>query len=1110
MAIARPKAPPRRAQRQAARQPVPQDIETRFLREQEQVERRATTPEPAAPTAAAPPPTRSRIKPEWKPDFTSNTPFAGMPADWTGIKPTDPSQFIDTSIAIRPDILLDRLRKAGAPLATQLKFIRQHPEVRGSIVPSVQSVFKELTAFNRLTGKPKFDEAKRLGLVPHDAPFIIGIKFEDRRFLSTKAKEKLRQDSPALFTILQTKGFAALQAAIKSKRTEAAGVQAAAKIRAKREQRGRLATEQERAKFLAANIKLSTGEFITKQDFAALTPGQQVVVRKIGVDAFNKRLDQINRRLGKFRSSAGGVVGVDLVQALWGSLSKGEKQKLAEGQTTVNFALKGDPIVEDIGLAFGKDALKKAKLDLALQASRGQVGPPRDVRRPKAKLEIGPAPVAELRPLSARDDARRLRGEMKPIKVQKPSAATIAAQIGLSLIPGVVPFQKVKEYRKDGFTTKEIAEIVGWSALDLLTIIPILGGVAAGARAARGLGAAARARAVAGAAKQVAIAEVKAPYTVIRHPLRTLKTLADPIETIFRPSRVPLVATEIRTSTVRIPVKSFGNVDEALRLRDAATLRAIKGENVTAQLGTTKLSLTRTSLQKVAGPVAVHTSPDIRPFLEGATIKTGREGGLFVSPNVHTRFAAASAFGDMPTDGIKGALLIRDPKVLQGLATSGKTFKQTVEIEAKLKPGLKLGKASQLLFTRDAAGDKVVLAVFGEPFKAAEIARLKLVGTADIVKQLFIDPAKVGKVAKANIVSYDEVLDLRKRGQKLLTKAKRARAAGKAEEAARLTTEAAGLERRAARIAERISGVQGRLALAASNTQPTGPLERLDRQAGAKRTGAAVRRVPAVVLSSRVLAATSRVTVSRPDAPAVIRLAGLPTRGRTVREARRATVEAARAARAARIPLAPRAARATAPARPAKALRPTTAPTPARPVTKEPTRAVPPATGIVKGGEPVPPRPSGVKRKKKRLTKKQREGAVAWRQGIVFVVVIPPFATRDDVRFFRKLPAGVKLAPNARTAAETIQTITGKPPSKDIKVRLGFATATIRQPSREPGKAGAITFTTERRRSAPAEPAAPRSTLVSRRRGRIFVTATPRGGRMLSRRPVPGARVSRR
>ncbi len=333
-------------------------------------------------------------------------------------------------------------------------------------------------------------------------------------------------------------------------------------------------------------------------------------------------------------------------------------------------------------------------------------------------------------------------------------------------------------------------------ALDLGFFLPMVGRVSHLARAGQTLPE---------IAKDIAVLTAKAPFSAVRHPIRTARSTVDPIEQLARPSRLPVATAEIRGTTVRIPVDEVGSEAAAKELRDIVTSAAVRGEHPIAHVGENTVELATTGIQRVGGPVAVHTTPDIRPFLQGFTVKEGREGGMFFAPNLHSRYTLSSAFGDVPEAGARGAIMIRDPEVLAKLESSRKTFKGTAEIESVLPADAKVKAPDQLLFMRDQAGDKITLAVVGKPYTATEKLRLMLIGTRDTVTSIFKKPVKVGKVKEA-AKAHDEMVGAVKEAEKAKGGARAAQQAGDEVEAARLTKEAERHTRAAERAAERVGG----------------------------------------------------------------------------------------------------------------------------------------------------------------------------------------------------------------------------------------------------------------------------------------------------------------
>lgn len=314
-------------------------------------------------------------------------------------------------------------------------------------------------------------------------------------------------------------------------------------------------------------------------------------------------------------------------------------------------------------------------------------------------------------------------------------------------------------------------------ALDVLTFVPYVGAVSAGVRAGKPIVA---------AVGRAALAEAKAPITALAHPVATVKTMIYPVETVLRPSKVPLTALEIRTGTVRLPVKDIGSARDAMEARDIITKAAIMGDKPAIEIAGKNIELSKIALQQKVSPAAIHTTQDISPFLTGVEVQAGREGGLFVSPSLHTRFTSASAFGDITPGGVPGAIIIRDEAVLARLQPSGKIYRGTAEIEQVIGAGTKLPPPSQILMTRDVSGNKLTLAIIGKPLSRAEIARLKFIGSADLIRDIFRPAAKItGK----GIDELDELAGLADEVRSLEKSLSSAQKAGDMAEVRRITAD---------------------------------------------------------------------------------------------------------------------------------------------------------------------------------------------------------------------------------------------------------------------------------------------------------------------------------
>ena len=104
-------------------------------------------------------------------------------------------------------------------------------------------------------------------------------------------------------------------------------------------------------------------------------------------------------------------------------------------------------------------------------------------------------------------------------------------------------------------------------------------------------------------------------------------------------------------------------------------------------------------------------------------------------------------------------------------------------------------------------------------------------------------------------------------------------------------------------------------------------------------------------------------------------------------------------------------------------------------------------TGIKgKGGGGYLP---GSKKSVDDLTPAEKKGAIAWKQGIGWWIIYPPYKSINSF-FSIKAPEGISTAPDMKSAFDTIQKTSGKVPEKLSFDRLGIVSATITRPPDNP------------------------------------------------------------
>lgn len=360
----------------------------------------------------------------------------------------------------------------------------------------------------------------------------------------------------------------------------------------------------------------------------------------------------------------------------------------------------------------------------------------------------------------------RLGEGTKSYATPKLTTAQIASAIALSMVP---VYGTIRTWGSQGTAGKALG-----IASDVLWIIPFVGGISSGVRlttAGRSIGKAAQARAIAKATKNMVIAEVKAPVTVILHPIRTGKAALEPIETMLRPSKLPLAGMEMRYNTQRIPI--VGTAADAVA--DTAVVRTKIVNSMIARTGKTATGkyITATAEMPEAlrriGPAAMSGTPDVRPFLNGAVI----DKDLYVAPTLSTRFVWATSKGERPVIGaltknpFQGALLIRDEKILAQITEGQESYIHMAELEARLKIGsIDLPKPSQILMSRDLDGNPFRILVIGKKFSKVEIAQFKVVGSADTLRTIFKPSIQYSRTTNASIAKLgkleDELADLQR------------------------------------------------------------------------------------------------------------------------------------------------------------------------------------------------------------------------------------------------------------------------------------------------------------------------------------------------------------
>jgi hypothetical protein len=819
----------------------------------------------------------------------------------------------------------------GKSVSELLEYARDNPDAfRGANAGRLQDIIdRQVGAVSRLSGEDQFDAYVRLGIIEKDSQYVKPEKgsgswayipkseldkVTTEKTRLTTDNDRIQSDSKWLqsSTIIGSspstgelllKGVDGQQRWIKSNvdtakaYAEAINIQENGETLAQAISRG-VSPDLLKIVYSASDVDIAVKDSSDIKKYADWTP-EELVGGKVTKD-------------GTYIPSPWGYKGGDKFVALpiWA------KDKVAQAQLQAVNSLQSylTPDKKGFDVTAAVKAGKEAELRL-LGATVNDID--QSKKNIETRMNTPPTPAGA----TTKTGVYAKPTNVEPLTPDSSGNRALAGTIGgvaLDMLPVV---GSVREYQRASADGKWTPAEVGWFAAsvgaDVLTLSLVGAGAGMAARGAVGLGRWARVAAATRALGTATLAEITAPVEMIRHPVRTVKDIAKLGETLVRPSKIPLAATEVSTATVRLPVKAFRSPEEAMKVRDVGTLAAIREGKFSSQVGDVTLDLSPATIQRVGNPVAIHATPDYRPFLEGLTIQAGREGGLFVAPNLHTRFTMASAFGDMPKStqtGTRGAVIIRDQAILDKLGGSGKVYNGTVEVEALLKAGLDLPKPSQILFTRAPAadvtellkeasilrqegkiedalalerkakalktqGDKIALLIIGKPFTAKEISELKIAGALDNIKDIITPPAKLsGK----GINAYDELNDVRRGASGAILEAQKLRKAGKIEDAIAAEKRADELLSRASRMANRIgsptSGIGGSLRVALISTNDRTPLTRLSSAQGTRSS--------TVDLSDRQLRTVSEIYNNRQLGRRAERVAGVISRDIAQRETR--------------------------------------------------------------------------------------------------------------------------------------------------------------------------------------------------------------------------------
>ncbi len=395
------------------------------------------------------------------------------------------------------------------------------------------------------------------------------------------------------------------------------------------------------------------------------------------------------------------------------------------------------------------------------------------------------AKLAELG-VVVRPTIQEITKEMSGIDTTKELTSTDAAKLfGMGFS---VPFQVVVPFVATGvgLATKKLSG--GWLGVslvsDALSMIPLVRAVSLGARAVSTAGRLARASAIAEAVGQELIANIKAPFTMLAHPIATIqsggRTVVDQFENVFSKAKINEAVITTADYTVRIRIGVDMTEAEALVARDAIVEAGrASGKDIHIQLlneigeVVSEVNVPRSALMKEVGGAVVHNTPMGEVYkaeLEATGVAkvgviTATEGipikdKLFISLEPHPRFTGATAGG---ITGQEPTIMIwnKDSNVAKAVEQGTKTWKHTYEVEGTIPQYTVLWEKepAQVLFTRIGPNRTKTFIWLDSPLSDWQLLKLKVLGIIEGVKAPFKQPITFD-VSEGRLIKQGEELNI--------------------------------------------------------------------------------------------------------------------------------------------------------------------------------------------------------------------------------------------------------------------------------------------------------------------------------------------------------------
>lgn len=531
--------------------------------------------------------------------------------------------------------------------------------------------------------------------------------------------------------------------------------------------------------FKAKHIKLPDDKYVAIKDWNKLAPKYQTIGIRQGLDAMEKVIDKDTKALKPYKIRPIKITEVPSRKVAPGVSGQGTPEKPMAGQLSI-----GEPTYDLLRIVKeGKLEEVKDTLDLSAREvrqlkelkpyisvpSKEEVGATSsiDVLRAAGEGKVKPQTLKQQLKMSDQDiravrwahDFEKANFAEKMGMAAKKDPMEFAKTMGVGLIP---VYGTMKFWDKASPAMNAVGVIT-----DIALFIPFVNGVSAGVKSGLSIG-----RATLKATMATSRGVVVAPYSIVRHPVATAKSMIAPIEVLISKNRMPL-ATLWRGSyspNMDIAKVVAGDPKEALATRKAmeAFLKQVtSGEKAAgavkiADIGELKFS--GTGLQKVMPGTTITASPYGDAFKGKGVLAEGE--GIWTAPDGYLGLTGASASGQkqlyvfkgdklLGMVGKTGEVLDDHGKVIGRIAENTKVIGLDGKSFGALKGNQVLRDGKVVAELKNGAIVSSDLETIGKFYKGTpEIKEHKVVGTIDKAGNVVDESGKVVAKAGEKIVAF--------------------------------------------------------------------------------------------------------------------------------------------------------------------------------------------------------------------------------------------------------------------------------------------------------------------------------------------------------------------